>query len=409
MSSLKYWIWLSSVSGIGPVTAAHLLGYFETPEQIFFADTAELKRLGVKPADCARLSKKDIDAANNTLSLCAEAGFQIITLQDAKYPERLKNIYGAPLVLYVLGKLPDIDEEPVIAVVGTRDCTPYGIKAAEGICYDLARHGFTVATGLAKGIDAAAARGALYAGGRVIGVTGSGLDIIYPAENKSLFKDVAGTGAIISEYPPGTPAIKSNFPARNRIISGISLGITVIEAPIRSGALITASRALEQGRDVFVIPGNVDARSCEGSNALLREGAIPVLSAKDIIDEYADLFPGIIDSGSLAQMQPTATKTIGQTRENALRSNIEAAANVKKEIDNITGVDYIDLNTIINALDGDEKTVAIAIGAKTIHVDEIIIDSGMSAQKVLTALTMLEIKGFITRDEIGKWKIRMEY
>jgi len=376
MSSLKYWVWLSSISGVGPVTAAHLLAHFETPEKVFLADDKDYRGIeGVKKSDIPRLAVKNIDSADKILASCAKIGCRVITLHDAEYPDRLRNIYDPPIVLYVKGVMPVIDEEPVVAVVGTRDCTSYGIGAAEGIGYALSQSGLIVATGLARGIDSAAARGALRGGGAVIGVIGSGLDIVYPSENKALFADVANSGAIISEYHPGTPALPAHFPARNRILSGISLGVAVIEAPKKSGALITAARALEQGRDVFTLPGNINAKSCEGSNTLLREGAIPILSADDIISEYAELFPDRIC--------------------------------IKKEIDNKHTVDYIDLDKIKVALSGDEKTVAETLGTGMLHVDELIVASGMSAQQVLTALTMLEIKGYAVRSANGKWKIEV--
>jgi len=374
VSSLKYWIWLSSISGVGPVAASRLLEHFGTPEHIYNADNREYKEVeGIKPSDLTRLADKNIGAANSALTACAAIGCRVITLQDSEYPDRLRNIFDPPIVIYVQGSLPDVDDLPVIAVVGTRDCTPYGVGAAEGISYDLSLSGFVIATGLARGIDTAAARGALRAGGTVLGVIGSGHDIIYPRENKNLFEEVKCTGAIISEYPPGTPALRNHFPARNRIISGLSLGVAVIEAPKQSGALITAARALEQGRDVFTVPGNVGAISCEGSNALLREGAIPILSANDIISEYEELFPEKTE---------------------------------KKEIDNIIGVDYIDLEKIIIDMSEEEKTVAESIGAKTMNADEIITATGLSAQQALSALTMLEINGYVVRTNNGEYKLR---
>jgi len=382
LSALKYWIWLSTLSGIGPVTGARLLERLGTPEKVFRASESELRGAqGVGQPELKALAEKSVDAANRILAACAEKGYRILTFQDAEYPERLRNIYDPPLVLYVRGSLPAIDEEAVVAIVGTRDCTPYGISAAEGIGRRLAQSGLVVATGLARGIDSAAARGALGGGGRVIGVIGSGPDLVYPAENRQLFGDVAGSGAILSEYPPGTPAARAHFPARNRIISGISLGVAVIEAPSRSGALITVSRALEQGRDVFTLPGNVGARSCEGSNALLKEGAIPILSGDDIIAEYAELFPDKVGTA------------------------VERDA-AKKGIDNIAPVDYIDLGKITGMLTGDEKAVAEAIGAQTLHVDGIIVKTGLPAGQVLTALTMLEIKGLVARLAYGEWKLK---
>ena len=350
---------------------------------MFSATADELKGIeGISAAHIARLSRKNIENAEKILSACSASGFRVLTLRDAEYPDRLRNIYDPPIVLYVRGYMPDVDDEAVVAVAGTRNCTPYGVSAAERTGYGLAGRGAIVVTGLARGIDSAATRGALRGQGRVMGVIGSGLDVVYPAENKSLFDDVAGNGAILSEYPPGTPALPGHFPARNRILSGLSLGVAIIEAPKKSGALITAARALEQGRDVFSLPGNVGAVSCEGSNALLREGAIPFLSADDIIAEYAGLFPDRL----------TEEANPGVPERNHL----------KKGIDNDSPVDYIDLGKILSALSGDEKTAAEIIGKEKLHIDEIIARSGLSAQQVSAALTMLEIKGFA---EQGSGKI----
>jgi DNA processing protein len=253
-----------------------------------------------------------------------------------------------------------------------------------------------------------------------VGVIGSGIDVVYPPENKSLYDDVANSGAIISEYPPGTPALRAHFPARNRIISGLALGVAVIEAPRRSGALITAARALEQGRDVFTLPGNVDAKSSEGSNTLLREGAIPVLSGEDIVNEYAGLFPDKINDDVQGQTQAQAqaqagvhVSNDGKYRINSnhdiimdQRNGQKGRYNDKKEIDNKTEVDYIDLDAILSALTGDEKTVAETIGASVMHVDDIITNSSLSIPQALTALTMLEINGYAEREGYGKWKIK---
>jgi len=387
--SIKHWVWLASASGVGPVTAAHLLRRFGTPEKVFFADKEELRNTeGVKSHDLSALDRKNIAAADKILASCDEIECSVITLQDAQYPERLRNIYDPPIVLYIRGKLPIIDEEAVIGVVGTRKCTPYGLTTAEDLGYNLARRGILVVSGLAKGVDAAAMRGALRGGGRVIGVIGSGLNVVYPPENKKLYEDVCVAGAIISEYPPGTPPLSQNFPARNRILSGVSIGVAVLESPKRSGALITAARALEQGRDVFAMPGNVGAKSCEGSNSLLREGAIPILSADDIASEYAELFPDRIiweDSGNQSDQRN----------------------HLQKEIDKKPQVEYIDKGVILSNLTGDEKTVAEAIGSSTMHTDEIIISSNLNAQRVLAALTMLELKGYAKRNG-GVWQLTID-
>jgi DNA processing protein len=264
MAALKYWVWLASLQSVRTVTLKRLVDWFGSPELVFFADDKTYEEIpGLLKQEIAALSEKNLHDAKKTLDDCETYGFRIMTLHDGDYPARLKNIPDPPLVLYIRGRLPALDEEAAVAVVGTRSCTPYGLKAAERIGYELARHGCLVVSGLARGIDSAAAKGTLRAGGRVVGVVGSGLDIVYPPENKKLFDDVAAVGAIVSEYPPGSPAAPGHFPQRNRVMSGLSGGVTVIEAPEKSGALITATHALEQGRDVFAIPGNVDSPACK--------------------------------------------------------------------------------------------------------------------------------------------------
>jgi len=380
MSSIKYWLWLSTRLGIGAVKTRQILEHFGTPDAVYNASDRDfLDVAGIKHEDVKQLMHKDLEIAGSIINKCKETGCRAITLYDSDYPDRLRNIHNPPIVIYVKGNLPNIDDEPVVGVVGTRKCTLYGERTAENVGYTLSQCGIIVSTGLALGVDTAAIRGALRGGASVIGVIGSGLDIIYPPENKSIFKDVENYGAIISEYPPGTPAIKTNFPARNRIISGVSLGIAVIEAPLKSGALITASRALEQGRDVFALPGNVDATTCEGSNALLREGAIPFISADDIIDEYIDLYPDKI--------------------------NLDKAKERKKPFDNSPKVDYIGLGNLLKKYDGDEKKILESIGLNSVHTDEIILSTGIPAQNVLTALTLLELGGCVLRNKNGKWEI----
>ena len=209
---------------------------------------------------------------------------------DAAYPGRLKNIYDPPALLYCKGRLPLLDDLLCVAVVGTRDCTPYGVACAEKLGFGLASGGAAVVSGLAKGIDAAAIRGALRAGGVTVGVVGNGLDVYYPYESRYLYEDVASAGILLSEYPPGTEPASGHFPVRNRIISGLSLAALVVEAPEKSGALITAATALEQGRDVFAVPGPIDAPASVGCNRLIRDGAGLVSDASDILREYEGRF-----------------------------------------------------------------------------------------------------------------------
>ena len=237
MSALKYWLWLTELRGLKNQTRLALLRHFGTPEDVFYADAGEiLLTEGITREQAAILEDHRLDTADRVLADCQRLNLRLLTIQDAEYPGRLKNIYDPPCLLYVKGRLPAFDEEVAVAVVGTRDATPYGISSAEKLGYGLTKGGAVVVSGLAKGIDAAATRGALRAGGVTVGVVGNGLDVHYPYESRYLYEDVAAAGVLLSEYAPGTEPAKNHFPARNRILSGLSLATLVVEAPERSGA-----------------------------------------------------------------------------------------------------------------------------------------------------------------------------
>ena len=288
---LKYWVWLSELKGLRNQTRLALLRRFGDPESIFYADADELLLTdGVERSQLKLLENHDLAPADRILADCQRLDIRLLTLSDAAYPGRLKNIYDPPALLYCKGRLPLLDDLLCVAVVGTRDCTPYGVACAEKLGFGLASGGAAVVSGLAKGIDAAAIRGALRAGGVTVGVVGNGLDVYYPYESRYLYEDVASAGILLSEYPPGTEPASGHFPVRNRIISGLSLAALVVEAPEKSGALITAATALEQGWDVFAVPGPIDAPASVGCNCLIRDGAGLVSDASDILREYEGRF-----------------------------------------------------------------------------------------------------------------------
>ena len=288
---LKYWVWLSELKGLRNQTRLALLRRFGDPESIFYADADELLLTnGVERSQLKLLENHDLAPADRILADCQRLDIRLLPLSDAAYPGRLKNIYDPPALLYCKGRLPLLDDLLCVAVVGTRDCTPYGVACAEKLGFGLASGGAAVVSGLAKGIDAAAIRGALRAGGVTVGVVGNGLDVYYPHESRYLYEDVASAGILLSEYPPGTEPASGHFPVRNRIISGLSLAALVVEAPEKSGALITAATALEQGRDVFAVPGPIDAPASVGCNCLIRDGAGLVSDASDILREYEGRF-----------------------------------------------------------------------------------------------------------------------
>lgn len=377
MSGLKYWIWLASRRGVGAKTAGSLLAHFHTPEAVYFADQTAYEALPeLSQREKAALGDKDLVPARKALEQTLELGGRILTIQDAEYPERLRNIYDPPILLYIKGMLPAMDEEAAVAVVGTRRATPYGLRMAEQIAYEVSKGGGLIVSGLASGIDSAAARGALRSGRPVVGVLGNGLDVVYPRHNRRLYEDVAAVGALVTEYPPGTQPEGRNFPVRNRILSGLSAGVLVVEAPERSGALITASRALEQGRDLFVVPGNIDAPACAGSNELLKDCAAAVTQGWDILAQYYNLYP---DKIRRVPSQPLekAPEIQEPAAEPLVKSQAQAVASTKKEIDKGKDRDYIDIKVEFQNLSADESSVVSVLDTDETQVDDIILRANL--------------------------------
>jgi DNA processing protein len=281
---LAYWIGFNKVRGIGPARLRALLDALGSVEAAWHAPADALCEVGLDRRSLANLiqARTDLDLAAE-MARVTDAGVDVMTWGDPRYPERLMAINDPPPVLYIRGELLPNDDWAV-AMVGTRHASSYGKEAARVIATDLARAGATIVSGLARGIDAQVHRAAIEADGRTLAVLGSGVDIIYPWENLKLAQEIAARGAIISEYPLGTQPEANNFPPRNRIISGLSRGVIVVEAAEKSGALITAEYAADQGRDVFAVPGSIFQRGCLGTNRLIRDGATPVLSAGDVLE-----------------------------------------------------------------------------------------------------------------------------
>lgn len=285
MSDQRYWIGFNMVRGIGPTRLRALLDYFGDVERAWHAPSEELRRAGLDRRSLEHLlagrAKYDLD---QELERIAAVGARALTWESPDYPRLLREISDPPPVLYVKGTLTEQDAWAV-AVVGTRRARAYGREVTRRLTAALARSGVTIVSGMARGIDAEAHSVALKAGGRTIAVLGCGIDRVYPPEHRKLAEEISTHGALISDYPLGTPPEGSNFPPRNRIISGLSLGVLVTEAGTRSGALITADFAAEQGRDVFAVPGSILTRDCAGTNALIRDGAHVVLGPEDILEE----------------------------------------------------------------------------------------------------------------------------
>lgn len=380
MSALKYWLWLTELPGLTNQTRLALLRHFPTPEDVYYADPEEvLLTEGITREQAKLLEDKDCSGADRILADCQRLDLDLLTIQDAGYPNRLRNIYDPPCLLYVRGRLPAFDDEASIAVVGTRDCTPYGVSCAEKLGYGLAAGGAVVVSGLARGVDSAALRGALRAGGTVTAVLGNGLDVVYPPENQYLYEDVAAAGALISEYPPGTPPEAKHFPVRNRIMSGLCLGTLVVEAPARSGALITAGTALEQGRDVFAVPGPIDAPASVGCNRLIRDGAGLVSDAWDILGEYEPRFP---DKLRREGARETPAVLGYQARQKTEPKPVPPSVSISRN-------DY--------SLTDDQIRLLRALTEEPMLVDDLIELTEIPTRRVLSALTVLEIEHLVTQ------------
>jgi len=396
MSRVKYWVWFSQLYQVRPKSKARLLEEFSSPEEIFFADRVLFEAVEwLNDRERELLCDKRLENTMAILERCADQGIELLCLADADYPARLANIYDPPCVLYVRGRLPWLDEEAAVAVVGTRGATPYGVKMGRRMGYEICSYGGVVVSGLARGVDTAAAEGALRAGGLCIGVLGTGIDVVYPRENRRLFEDVAATGAILSEYPPGAPVNRMNFPRRNRILSGVSAGVVVIEAPEKSGALITADLASEQGRDLFVVPGNADSASCVGSNRLIQEGAKPVMNGWDVMGDYVSRFPGKVryEAGLPRPEYPEPpTQPDAPEKSGIYKYRIPRR---QKEIDKEKHIEYIDLKEQLASLSERQLRLISAMERPGMQVDEIIEKIGLSAREALSELTVLQIKGIV--------------
>ena len=407
---LKYWIWLAHRPGLHDRVKPALLERFSDAEGIYCAGKEAFAGIeGLTREGWEALQDKDLTEAESILKKCEEKRLHILTFADASYPMALKQIPDPPMVLYYKGRLPDLDSNPVIGIVGTRKATAYGLSTARRMGYQIAGYGGIVVSGMAYGIDGIAMNGAIAAGGTVVGVLGCGADVVYPASNRSLFGDTEAFGCILSEFKPGTPPYGHHFPKRNRIISGLSNGVLVVEAPERSGALITAHQAAEQGRDVFVVPGNIDQPSCAGSNLLLREGAIAVSSGWDVMQEYERLYPDKIHR----EPKTPPENSRREARIIPMKSKEKAGAKVaqsavipgkpeklnkdltKKGIDKGPSAPYSDLNK--KPLSDSEKAIVDALREGQRLVDDVIAQTGLPTGALLTALTTLELKGIPKR------------
>lgn len=344
MNELRETVALSLAKGMGPVVFGKLLEALGSPSRILRA------RPGRLVFDPDRL----LEAADREIDKARKSSVEIITLLDSRYPAELKAIHDPPILLFVKGRLPEA-ARPKVTLVGSRQASAYGLKTARMISEGLAAADVVIVSGMAQGIDAAAHEGALAAGGITLAVLGGGLSRIYPAENKRLADRISERGALISEHPMDTVPIPENFPVRNRILSGLSKAVVVVEAAKKSGSLITVDAALEQGRDVYAVPGNIDSENSRGTNHLIRQGAKLALCAEDVLEELK------IERRPVARSLPR--------------------------------------------LEGDEERIFSLIDHEPVAVDELVERSRLSAGRAVSVLSLLEIKGYVS-ERPGKYYVR---
>jgi DNA processing protein len=358
----SYWLALALTPGLGPTRVRKLVEHFGSAEGVLHASLTELEATGMQAASAQSLATgKSMELAQQELAKAADSGAKIIALDDPNYPTRLKEIYDPPVVLFVRGNV-EVLSQPGLALVGTRHPTPYGLGMAERLSKDLAARGLVIISGMARGVDTASHRGAIAAGGKTVAVFGTGIDVIYPKENSRLSEQILSLGgALISEFPIGTFAAPQNFPIRNRIISGMSVGVLVVEAAEYSGTRITARCALEQNRDVYAVPGNVTNKNSWGPNTLIKQGAKLVATWEDVWEE---LPTDIQDSLNSAHDESSAPETA------SLFPDAVVSPHEKK---------------ILRLLKSDEST----------HIDQIVetLENEMSSSEIFVALFELELNG----------------
>ncbi len=417
MNDYIYWIWLSLAGGTGNSDYSLLLEYFEDAQSIYEAGIEEYSRVeGLSKAFAKELCKKGLDEAKEILDFCEKHSVRLLHCNEPAYPTKLKWIYDYPVLLYVYGELPNLNEKLSVAVVGTRSYTDYGRIIAYRVGGGLAKAGAVVISGLALGNDSFGHLGCLENGGKTIAVMGTGIDKIYPSEHRELAKIIAKNGAVITEYPPKSKGLGWHFPQRNRIISGLSDAVVIVEADARSGAMITASCATDQNRGVYAVPGDITSESSEGPISLIKDGAKPITNAYDVLEDFTSLYPYLNENmqGVDFNIQvPEITDTTFGTGKSYARKRtseaklFEAKASVKqektakdikeaknKEPEQMAAVTDETAEPKCEGLDALQKKIFLKIAKSgRINAEELI--EGENTADVMSALTTLEIMGYV--------------
>lgn len=400
MEDIRYWVWLSQLN-ISPKARAAVMRMFDSAKEAFRSEEGSFrKKRGISPQEAELLEARSLTGVDEVLEQCAEQEISVLPYDAPEFPERLRQIAVPPAVLYVKGMLPPIDLLPVIAVIGTRKASPYGVKMGERLAFEISRCGGTVVSLLTSGVDEAAAEGALRAERPCIGVLGT------PHEQcrLELARDLLLGGALISEYPPGREFNRHFFRERNRIAAGISDGVVVVEAPEKSGTRLFVNDAVDQGKDVFAVPGNVDAENSAGTLALLKEGAKLVTCGAEVMEDYVLRYPDCInlnpepeETTEKEEKEPEGTEETDGKEASAKDSRTSSSALDKAKLSDSEAAKQA-LLARLSQLTEDQLKIITAIDPGSTHIDDITERTGLNTSRVLAQLTVLEIKGFVRRE-----------
>lgn len=384
---VEYWVWLQTALGSGARTD-EILAYFETPERLYLAGSNEWRLSGLfTEKRIEALRRTTPSETNNILRECNSKGYTIITPDSAVYPKRFRQLPDMPLVIYGLGDCSVINDELSIGIVGTRDASPYGIETAQKLSYRLAQAGATIVSGGALGIDSEAHAGAMLAKGHTMAFLGCGLSCDYLKENAPLRRAITRYGAVFSECQPFATPSRQSFPIRNRLISGASLGVLVVEAGVKSGSLITAKRAMEQGKDLFAVPGDIVRTSFDGANHLIQNGAKPVFSAADILCEYVGEYGHLINM-DIARQSVADVDYVEYRKGNKSAKNVTAQQTEEK-----SGEEAPKKNQLDESVSPEARSVYGVLSESPVHIDDIVRATGLKMNIVLSSLTELEFNG----------------
>ncbi len=378
MEDCIFWLWFADTFGRGTRRSHEVLEQFGTPQQLLACPMENLS-FALSKTELERVRRRDLEPAQRQLEQARQAGCRVLTPEDAEYPQRLHNIYAKPSALFIRGSLAGLDSRIAIGVVGARQVDEYGLKAVALLCEGLARQGVIIVSGMAIGTDLAAHRAAIKAEGATIGVLGCGIDLDYPKGSRPVKEIAEKNGAVLTEYPVGMPGHQGNFPQRNRIISGLCNGVLVVRADEYSGSLITAEHALAQGRDVFAVPGRIDEPLSRGVNKLLRQGAIPVSCAEDVLAEYQHQDSFRANLFRQEQQESTRLRAGSRPRQKS------KSAPPQQELS--SGLE--------ESLTGEQQEILALLTQQPAHADAIAARTGQTVAQVLSTLTELELYGLV--------------